>query len=499
MCLYVCHNHQAASTNFISNLCVYIFEPFSIPKDLCTNCNLVWSLVMVNLVPESLSAYIPLFLVFLSGLGFSIQGLVIKHLAEAYDFHGSYELILVRGMIQITVSCCFIYNNKRNGEVAKLFGDSPLASKMLLCRAVLGFFGMSFAFLSIEHMPLADASVILMQSPIVAAILGYVVLGEPWRLAEFTATFISMIGTVLITRPPFIFNALGVHVASDGENYSSTSDAMGPLYGVIAAFAAGGSFVAVRVLGTTAKMPWANVSLAASLGQFLLSIPFVLLSGQGLLVSGGTAPWLLLAAGGTIGTFSQIAMTYGMQREKSASAAGMRSSDILFAFIWEALFTNDRVTALSVAGAVLVLAGVMIIVIFKSSTLAAEKPPDVLPITAADAECSHASSADGAAGKDAAGGWVYNKMLEKLGGIQAYQRVSGDETSQTSHSGVGLEMSTLAKDGRFVICEDDDDEEEEAAAGSDIGEDNLEDCLDFSLPQSPATVVATAEERSVIA
>jgi len=445
-----------------------------------------------TLCPDHLTAYIPLFLVFLSGLGFSLQGLVIKHLAEAYDFHGSYELILVRGMIQITVSSCFIYNNRRNGEQANLFGDSPLATKMLLCRAVLGFFGMSFAFLSIEHMPLADASVILMQSPIVAAILGYVVLGEPWRLAEFTATFVSMIGTILITRPPFIFNALGVHLASDGENYNSKSDSFGALYGVIAAFAAGGSFVAVRVLGTTAKMPWANVSLAASMGQFFLSIPFVFFSGQGLRMGGAGDMWLLLVCGGTIGTFSQIAMTYGMQREKSASAAGMRSSDILFAFIWEALFTNDKVTALSVTGAFLVLLGVMIIVLFKSSTLAAEKPlgASPVPVPEADAEedgtgtqkNSLTATDDSAAGKnDRTGGWVYNAVLETLARQQTYQRVSsGTDESQRAGEG-GLEMAGLPLDGRFVI-RDEDDEDDDDDVDMDICS------IDDGASESPATV-----------
>lgn len=58
----------------------------------------------------------------------------------------------------------------------------------------------------------------------------------------------------------------------------------------------------------------------------------------------------------------------GMQREKSASASAMRTSDVFFAFIWQVLFTSDPVTALSVSGAVLVMVGVMIIVVFRSKS-----------------------------------------------------------------------------------------------------------------------------------
>lgn len=58
-----------------------------------------------------------------------------------------------------------------------------------------------------------------------------------------------------------------------------------------------------------------------------------------------------------------------MQREKSASASAMRTSDVVFGFIWQALFTSDIVTWTSVMGAVCVTAGVMIIVLFKSASL----------------------------------------------------------------------------------------------------------------------------------
>ena len=57
-----------------------------------------------------------------------------------------------------------------------------------------------------------------------------------------------------------------------------------------------------------------------------------------------------------------------MQREQSASASAMRTSDVVFAFLWQVMLTSDPVTALSVLGAILVMIGVMIIVVFKSKS-----------------------------------------------------------------------------------------------------------------------------------
>jgi hypothetical protein len=58
-------------------------------------------------------------------------------------------------------------------------------------------------------------------------------------------------------------------------------------------------------------------------------------------------------------------MTVGMQREKSASASAMRMSDVAFGFLWQAIFTSDNINLLSAIGAVMVMAGVMVIVIYK--------------------------------------------------------------------------------------------------------------------------------------
>jgi drug/metabolite transporter (DMT)-like permease len=314
-----------------------------------------------------LAAYIPLFLVFMSGFGFSIQGLIIKILEE-HGFSASFELIVIRGIIQSCVSYAIIEYNRRGGETAQLFGENNYSRFILGLRAVFGWGGISFGFLAIEHLPIADASVLLMQSPVLAAVLSYLILGEPWRLPEFCSTLVSMTGVVLIARPHFIFDHISSVDADDDGKY----DSLGPLFGLLAALSAGSAFVMVRLLGTSAKMPWANVGFATSLAQCLLSIPLVFLSGQKFDMSLGLFEWSLLLFGGVVGTVSQLAMTIGMQREKSASASAMRTSDVLFAFIWQILFTSDPVTAMSIVGAVLVMTGVMIIVGFKSKSIPEE-------------------------------------------------------------------------------------------------------------------------------
>jgi hypothetical protein len=65
----------------------------------------------------------------------------------------------------------------------------------------------------------------------------------------------------------------------------------------------------------------------------------------------------------------------------------MRTSDVVFGFLWQAMFTSDAVQFTSVLGALCVTGGVMIIVLFKSASISeANSPQSVEMIALSDAE-----------------------------------------------------------------------------------------------------------------
>ena len=122
----------------------------------------------------------------------------------------------------------------------------------------------------------------------------------------------------------------------------------------------------MRILGTTAKMPWWNVCFAQSLGQLFLSLPSLYISGQQLRFDLSAFQIFLIVASGTLGAWSQVAMTVGMQREKSAVATGMRMSDVVFGFIWQVLLTQDnQINVLSILGAMLVVCSIFLLIFAK--------------------------------------------------------------------------------------------------------------------------------------
>jgi drug/metabolite transporter (DMT)-like permease len=297
----------------------------------------------------------PLIAVFLSGLGFSIQTFIIKKLGE-HGYHEVFVAVFFRGLVQCLVSIYYVqigWSTPPGEAKVALFGESRRLHFILAARAVIGSLGIIFSFLAVDHLPLADAICLVMLSPLIASVLSYYFLGEPWRLVERVACLISISGMVFVVKPSFIFGS------------DTALPAIGVVFGLISACSAGTAFVLVRVLGTVAIMPWETICLTQSLGQMILALPFTYLFKEHFVLP--TVPWMfwLLILGSIVGTISQILMTIGMQREKSAAAGAMRMSDILFGFIWQAVATADNVSVLSIIGAIMIFISVCIIVISK--------------------------------------------------------------------------------------------------------------------------------------
>ena len=90
-----------------------------------------------------MSNLFPLFLVFISGLGFSIQVLFVKLLTT----NGNLTLfcVLVRGIIQAIISSCNIHWNFEQPLIN--LGPTCKIRSIMVMRSVVGYGGLTFGFL----------------------------------------------------------------------------------------------------------------------------------------------------------------------------------------------------------------------------------------------------------------------------------------------------------------------------------------------------------------
>lgn len=321
--------------------------------------------------------YVALGLVFLSGFGFSVQSLMVKFLAGE-GFTGVCLVLFCRGFVQGLVSLYFIGEERKetqkesgsSQQQTPLFGATWHISLLLFLRSILGMTSSILCFTTVEMLPVGDASVLVMLSSIFGGILGVVVLKESCSILQVLATLTACMGGIFISRPTFFIHSLAFAGMIHSPHAVVPANPTGVMLGLIAAFVTGIVFMLVRMLGTSAKMPWSYVTFSQALGQVFIALPVLLVIGRDMVWRLTATEWLQVFITGFVGTFSQFAMTIGMQREKSGPATAMRMSDILFGFIWQYFFTPaDHVGVLSVVGAVLVCLSVLMIVLNKRAEI----------------------------------------------------------------------------------------------------------------------------------
>jgi hypothetical protein len=74
--------------------------------------------------------------------------------------HGSFQCVFIRGLVQMFTSYIIVYKY-RLSDVA-LFGNTSKVQLIMFLRSVVGYGGIAFSFLSVERLPLGDATVLTM-------------------------------------------------------------------------------------------------------------------------------------------------------------------------------------------------------------------------------------------------------------------------------------------------------------------------------------------------
>ena len=211
------------------------------------------------------------------------------------------------------------------------------------------------------HHGIAEVQVVQTSTPVLAAIYARVLLGEPWLRLEQCAAVVASVGVAL---------QFGGHQSTHGSDHAA-----GLAFALAGAASAGGVYVLVRYLGTVVKVDWPILMLYQACGQMILAFPaHIALRGGAIRTVFSQRSVLLLLACGAMGFLSQILMTRGMQRVKSASASIARLSGLPWSFLFQAVFTSDPVRGRTVAGALIVVAS-MGFVVHAARLKSAQAPP----------------------------------------------------------------------------------------------------------------------------
>ncbi|CAI6368879.1 unnamed protein product [Macrosiphum euphorbiae] len=285
--------------------------------------------------PKSQIKILGLLLAAISSLFFSLSTLIVKWLDDIDPLN--WPAIRFVGILIPSVPI-LIYN-KQN--------PFPKGQRlMLLLRAFAGATSVSLIFYAIRHMPLADASVIVFSVPVMVAIFARIFLKEPCGLFHYFTLFLTMIGVLLITRPPFLFG-------QSTKQYNF----LGPLAALLSTFFGAIVYILLRALK---NLHFSVIMVTFATYSIIQTTSMAWATGNLCWPKCGTERILVIALG--VFSFSgQMLLTIAAQLEEAGWVLLQGLLMWCFAFVWQIIFSTRVPNIFSIIGAVLVTSSVVLI------------------------------------------------------------------------------------------------------------------------------------------
>lgn len=344
--------------------------------------------------------YLGILLATLSSFFFSLCSVIVKGLVDVnpmelasfrYRIFEFNEFILQFQVIFLF--CLFI--NRFVGVLLPaipivIYKKQPVFPKgkriILILRCFMGTTGLILSFYAFRHMPLADASVIIFSTPVFVAIFARLFLKEPCSYFNMFTIILTLIGVVLITRPPFIFDDITPSLGDTSSSLSSSSalsftskndkyeissiilkthnqqklqhyyDIWGPVAAISSTLFGANVYILLRAL----KNLHFSV-IMTNFGCFALIYTLIICWSINIICWPKCGYERLLIIILAIFSFlGQILLTLSLKIEQAGPVSIARCSDIVFAFIWQIIFFNEIPNLYSLFGAILVVSSVIL-------------------------------------------------------------------------------------------------------------------------------------------
>jgi len=307
-------------------------------------------------------SYLPLCAIVVATCLMSVQFLLIKKLT--IDHVPFFQVMSLRGAVQAVVCLPIVIVHLRR-PLRTVFGESCQERAALFGLALVSFGGLSCAFASLALLNLAQMQVLQSTSPVMTALLAWMVVGERWHWNEFLSAGTTILGVIFVAMP----GLLTAHAVSTGQGISWRHDV-----GVLLTLCTSGytaiMYIFIKLLGTRLKVHFVAVTMfngmVVSVLSFVASYVFGFFTGEYPFWL-SLDDWCLAVVVSFLSVASQLCMIWGMQREKSAlgsvvgQGVGPNSAFILQLFF----LPNEPIADSTLAGFCILFLGLVVAVFGK--------------------------------------------------------------------------------------------------------------------------------------
>lgn len=215
------------------------------------------------------------------------------------------------------------------------------------------------AYMSLNYIPLMDATVLFNLQPLVVLIVSSIWLKEKAGCLDVTIVFLVLLGVVGVCQPAFLF----------GEGKNTENSWIGYIFGVCASIPTGLAACLIRRVATINTAP-----ILITQGIIVIPICYVWAA-----VIGGTGDptgleeWLCFLVGVMVSSLARINITASLKYEPSYIIALVQTTEILFSMVFQIVLFQVFPNWAGVLGAMGVMSGVIMITLKNQILTAAQK------------------------------------------------------------------------------------------------------------------------------
>lgn len=249
------------------------------------------------------------------------------------------------------------------------FWGPPGSRVLLFIRGSLGTFNITATCFAIKYITLPDHEAISFLTPLVTILLAHFILKEQYRWQQAVASLVSLLGVIVIARPPFLFGEPNF-TSPDGttDDQAKTAYAMhtaAVLSSLCVVFTAAMVAIILRKLKDRVD----SLHTVANYAVQAIFFSFIALTIRGTwFFPTKWSDWLLICGLGTFGFLLQYLTSVAMQMEEASAIANLKYTQIVYATVLEAVFWHDLPDWVSGIGIALTLTGVIISTKMKRNT-----------------------------------------------------------------------------------------------------------------------------------
>ena len=275
----------------------------------------------------------------LSVISFSVMDIVVKLMSSHYP---TGQLIFFRGFFGL-IPILFIIPKERFGNLLK-----TEKIKLHLVRAFGGAFAMTFLYLGLKFLPIADAITISFAAPIFATIFSIIFLNEKVRLIRWLAIFFGLTGVIIVLKP-----------GTELFTYYS-------FYPIL--FCIGFATISIAIKKLSKTEPDYLIALYFTLVLILFGLISISMGWKKIDIS--DIHYLIII--GLSGSIGNIFLTKSIREADISLVTPIKYLSLVFAIIAGWLIFNEIPSILTISGAVLIILSTF--VIFKREAAKKIKP-----------------------------------------------------------------------------------------------------------------------------